>query len=122
MASNDEAVEKLASICGVETEVAKNLLEACGGNLEMAVDMHMEDNGGGGGGGASAGVAGEDEVRAPIPQRQEVMVEPGFEGYVMNNRVNKSHSQSFMNVSISLYQFVMNYLQRSLTNHNILFK
>ena len=71
-------------------EVAKNLLEACGGNLEMAVDMHMEDNGGGG---ASAGVGGEDEVRAPIPQRQEVMVEPGFEGYVMNNRVNKSHAQ-----------------------------
>ena len=93
MASNDEAVEKLVSICGVELEVAKNLLEACGGNLEMAVDMHMEDNGGGGGGGASAGVGGEDEVRAPIPQRQEVMVEPGFEGYVMNNRVNKSHSQ-----------------------------
>ena len=94
MASNDEAVEQLVSICGVEKEVAKNLLEACGGNLEMAVDMHMEDNGGGGGGGgAAAAVGGEDEVRAPIPQKQEVMVEPGFEGYVMNNRVNKSHSQ-----------------------------
>lgn len=92
MATNDDAIEKLVSICGVEMEVAKNLLEACGGNLEMAVDMHMEDNGGGGGG-ASAGVGGEDEVRAPIPQRQEVMVEPGFEGYVMNNRVNKSQSQ-----------------------------
>ena len=42
MATNDDAIEKLVSICGVEMEVAKNLLEACGGNLEMAVDMHME--------------------------------------------------------------------------------
>ena len=46
---------------------------------------------GGDGGGASAGP--EDEVRAPIPQKQEVMVGPGFEGYQMNNRVNKTLQQ-----------------------------
>ncbi len=27
------------------------------------------------------GDPGEDDVRAPIPQRQETVVEPGFEGY-----------------------------------------
>ena len=71
----------------------------------MAVNMHMEDTGGGGSGPASSGGFGggataaaevspeEDEVRAPIPQRQEVMVGPGFEGYMMNNRVNKTLQQ-----------------------------
>ena len=100
MAANDEKIEQLVSIIGVEREIAGNLLEACGGNLEMAVDMHMEDGGGGGGGGGAvvppveAGAsAGDDEVRAPIPQKQEVMVGPGFEGYMMNNRVNKTLQQ-----------------------------
>ena len=47
MASNNEdQVDQLVSICGVDREVAANLLEACGGNMEMAVDMHMEDAGG----------------------------------------------------------------------------
>ena len=62
--------------------------------------MHMEDTGGGvsglnGGssGAAAAEVPDEEEVRAPIPQKQEVMVGPGFEGYMMNNRVNKSLQQ-----------------------------
>ena len=84
----------------------------------MAVNMHMEDTGGGvsglnGGssGAAAAEVPDEEEVRAPIPQKQEVskswifswtslinlqpqvMVGPGFEGYMMNNRVNKSLQQ-----------------------------
>ena len=35
--------------------MATNLLEACGGNLEMAVDMHMEDQGGGQGGAGGSG-------------------------------------------------------------------
>ena len=51
------------------------------------------DNEGGSGGEASSGVGRKGDVWAPIPQSQEVMVEPGYEGYVMNNRVNKSHSQ-----------------------------
>ena len=42
--------------------------------------------------GASAALE-DDEVRAPIPQKQEVMVGPGFEGFVMNNRVNKTLQQ-----------------------------
>ena len=98
--ANSEDLEQLISITGAERNVAENLLEACGGNLEMAVNMHMEDTGGGlsgleagSGGAAAAEVPDEDEVRAPIPQKQEVMVGPGFEGYMMNNRVNKSLQQ-----------------------------
>ena len=98
--AGSEQVDQLVSITGVDREMATNLLEACGGNLEMAVDMHMEDQGGGGGvGGAGAGGSGvgngggEDDVRAPIPQKQEVMVAQGYEGYMMNNRVNKTMQQ-----------------------------
>jgi len=94
--AGSEQVDQLVSITGVDREMATNLLEACGGNLEMAVDMHMEDQGGGqGGAGGSGGGASnvEDEVRAPIPQKQEVMVGQGYEGYMMNNRVNKTLQQ-----------------------------
>jgi len=94
--AGSEQVDQLVSITGVDREMATNLLEACGGNLEMAVDMHMEDQGGGqGGAGGSGGATNniEDDVRAPIPQKQEVMVGQGYEGYMMNNRVNKTLQQ-----------------------------
>ena len=29
-----------------------------------------------------------DEVRAPIPQKQETLIDAGYEGYPMNNRQN----------------------------------
>ena len=29
-----------------------------------------------------------DEVRAPIPQKQEVLIQPGFEGYSINRSSN----------------------------------
>ncbi|ETE63374.1 UBX domain-containing protein 7, partial [Ophiophagus hannah] len=60
----------------------KHMLEACNNNLEMAVTMFLD------GGGiaeepstSSASVSNlrphtEDEVRAPIPQKQEILVEP----------------------------------------------
>ena len=77
--ANSEDLEQLMSITGADRNMAENLLEACGGNLEMAVNMHMEDTGGGvsgldGGSGlaAAAEVPDEEEVRAPIPQKQEV--------------------------------------------------
>jgi len=93
MAGPNSQVDQLVSITGVDREMAANLLEACGGNLEMAVDMHMEDQGGGAGGSGGGSNGGEDDVRAPIPQKQEVMVGQGYEGYMMNNRVNKSLQQ-----------------------------
>ncbi|XP_066565115.1 UBX domain-containing protein 7 isoform X2 [Amia ocellicauda] len=65
--------------------VGKHMLEACNNNLEMAVTMFLD------GGGiaeepstssSSAGASSsrvplvEDDVRAPIPQKQEILVEP----------------------------------------------
>ena len=67
--ANSEDLEQLMSITGADRNLAENLLEACGGelsspstcwlnfilpltvpgNLEMAVNMHMEDAGGGAG-------------------------------------------------------------------------
>ena len=35
--SNAGQVEQLVAVTGVSKEMATNLLEACGGNLEMAV-------------------------------------------------------------------------------------
>ena len=35
----------------------------------------------------------EDDVRAPIPQRQETLVQPGFEGYELNNRARNSRAR-----------------------------
>ena len=87
MPGTDE-IDQLVSITGADRELASNLLEACGGNLEMAINMHMEDQGGGGG--ASSSVRGEEDVRAPIPQKQEVMIGQGYEGYMMNNRTNRT--------------------------------
>jgi len=90
MPGTDE-IDQLVSITGADRELASNLLEACGGNLEMAINMHMEDQGGGGG--ASSSVRGEEDVRAPIPQKQEVMIGQGYEGYMMNNRTNRTMQQ-----------------------------
>ncbi|XP_058044076.1 UBX domain-containing protein 7 isoform X3 [Ahaetulla prasina] len=69
--------------CGGASESAgKHMLEACNNNLEMAVTMFLD------GGGiaeepstSTASVSNlrphtEDEVRAPIPQKQEILVEP----------------------------------------------
>ena len=85
--ANSEDLEQLMSITGADRNLAENLLEACGGNLEMAVNMHMEDTGGGvsalgggSGGAAAAEVPDEEEVRAPIPQKQEV----GLHGEVLD--------------------------------------
>jgi len=95
MASADPVAD-FCAITGADRDLGSRLLEACGGNLEMAVNMHMEDAGGGAGpanhqvapapGGASLG--DEDDVRAPIAPRADTMVAPGFEGYAMNNRSN----------------------------------
>ncbi|XP_073886774.1 UBX domain-containing protein 7 isoform X3 [Macaca fascicularis] len=67
---------------GASESVGKHMLEACNNNLEMAVTMFLD------GGGiaeepstSSASVSAvrphtEEEVRAPIPQKQEILVEP----------------------------------------------
>ncbi|XP_076113727.1 UBX domain-containing protein 7-like [Mytilus galloprovincialis] len=91
MATNvDNAIlEQFCAITGATNEVGVRLLEACNCNLDMAIGMHMDSN--------TDGVVTEndqpstsdygndgDEVRAPIPQRSETLVEEmpiyGFRG------------------------------------------
>ncbi|XP_061187541.1 UBX domain-containing protein 7-like [Saccostrea echinata] len=93
MTSTSEKIEQFCSITGADREVGRNLLEACNGNLELAIDMHMDTGGfpaippaeqGGPhsepnmssrGTSASAPIDVEDDIRAPIPQRNETLVE-----------------------------------------------
>lgn len=86
---------------GSTEDVARTLIEACRGNLERAVDMHME--------GLSenpqpSGAQEEEYVRAPIPQKQEVLVESGYEGYGFGfkgkKRIVKSVFDSFRNFEV----------------------
>ncbi|KAM9378523.1 UBX domain-containing protein 7 [Phaethornis superciliosus] len=75
-------IQQFTAITGASESVGKHMLEACSNNLEMAVTMFLD------GGGiaeepstSSAAVSTvrphtEDEVRAPIPQKQEILVEP----------------------------------------------
>ena len=79
--------------------MARNLIEACNGNLEVAVNMHME-----GISGSAPVEAGEDYVRAPIPQKQEILVQSGYEGYGFGQkgkrRIIKSVFDSFRNFEV----------------------
>lgn len=43
-------LEQFISVTGASREVARVLLEACGGNLDLAINMHLE-----GGGDAASG-------------------------------------------------------------------
>ncbi|GFS21056.1 UBX domain-containing protein 7-like [Elysia marginata] len=74
----EQTIEQFIAVTGADRSVAVNLLEACAGNLDLAVGMHM-DSGQAGPSSASADdspvMAMEDGVRAPIPQRTEVLVE-----------------------------------------------
>ncbi|XP_060580211.1 UBX domain-containing protein 7-like isoform X2 [Ruditapes philippinarum] len=68
--TSESVLAQFCSVTGADAAMGRQLLEACGGNLELAINMHME--GGGSGAGASNAV---DEVRAPIPQIQETLVD-----------------------------------------------
>ena len=75
--------------------------------------MHMEEVSGGAG---AAGAADEDYVRAPIPQKQEVLVQPGYEGYGFGfkgkRRIIKSVFDSFRNFEVETskdFEIINNY-------------
>ncbi|CAL4157182.1 unnamed protein product, partial [Meganyctiphanes norvegica] len=79
--------------------LASNLLEACGNNLEMAINMHMEGVSDGAAGGQAAALPSfvcllqdEPEVRAPIPQKQEVLVEGPEMAYTFRGRRRMARS------------------------------
>ena len=48
-------LEQFVSVTGASREVARSLLEACGGNLDLAINMHLEGGGGAASGGPQAG-------------------------------------------------------------------
>uniref|UniRef100_A0A1A8HQY6 UBX domain protein 7 n=1 Tax=Nothobranchius kuhntae TaxID=321403 RepID=A0A1A8HQY6_NOTKU len=76
-------IQQFTAITGATESVGKHMLEACNNNLEMAVTMFLD------GGGiaeepstsssstaSSSRAPPTDEVRAPIPQKQDILVEP----------------------------------------------
>ena len=104
-AERDDKIKEFCMITGAGAQVAEQLLSVCNDNLEMAINMHMEGvdvagTSGNGGPGPSAAASGasppddEDEVRAPIPQKQETMIEPGFEGYQIRQSTNRARIRS----------------------------
>ena len=113
----DSLIKEFCTITGAGAQVAEQLLAVCNNNLEMAINMHMEgvdvpaanapasSGASASGAGASSRAGGsstcppvadddddEDNVRAPIPQKQERMIEAGFEGYALN-RVNPNRAR-----------------------------
>lgn len=90
MATNvDNAVlEQFCAITGATKEVGVRLLEACDCNLDLAIGMHM-DSGCSTASNSNDGPSTSDadegsDVRAPIPQRNETLIEEipvyGFRG------------------------------------------
>ncbi|KAM3865574.1 UBX domain-containing protein 7 [Diretmus argenteus] len=77
-------IQQFTAITGATESVGKHMLEACNNNLEMAVTMFLD----GGGiaeepstsssstGASSSRGPPADDVRAPIPQKQDILVEP----------------------------------------------
>ncbi|KAL4608374.1 UBX domain-containing protein 7 [Arapaima gigas] len=78
-------IQQFTAITGATESVGKHMLEACDNNLEMAVTMFLDGGGVAEEPSTSSSSSGtprsrvppaEDEVRAPIPQKQEILVEP----------------------------------------------
>ncbi|XP_050821508.1 UBX domain-containing protein 7 isoform X2 [Gopherus flavomarginatus] len=75
-------IQQFTAITGASESVGKHMLEACNNNLEMAVTMFLDSGGIAEEPSTSSAAVStvrpdtEDEVRAPIPQKQEILVEP----------------------------------------------
>ncbi|XP_073432692.1 UBX domain-containing protein 7 [Dendrobates tinctorius] len=96
-----QLLREFISITGASESIGKHMLEACSQNLEMAVTMFLD----GGGiaeepstssaGASTAHPAVEDDVRAPIPQKQEILVEPEVFGAPKRRRPARSIFDGF---------------------------
>ncbi|CAE1274901.1 UBX domain-containing protein 7 [Acanthosepion pharaonis] len=83
-------VDHFCSITGVTTDVGEQMIEACNGDLQLAVEMHMDGNpdkmlsGKEPKATSTNSKDGEEDVRAPIPQKREILVDDapvfGFRG------------------------------------------
>ncbi|CAE1274904.1 UBX domain-containing protein 7 [Acanthosepion pharaonis] len=74
-------VDHFCSITGVTTDVGEQMIEACNGDLQLAVEMHMDGNpdkmlsGKEPKATSTNSKDGEEDVRAPIPQKREILVD-----------------------------------------------
>ncbi|XP_061776369.1 UBX domain-containing protein 7 [Nerophis ophidion] len=76
-------IQQFTAITGATESVGQHMLEACNNNLEMAVTMFLdggvvaeEPSTSSGSAASSSRIPPSDEVRAPIPQKQDILVEP----------------------------------------------
>ncbi|XP_070701828.1 UBX domain-containing protein 7 [Pempheris klunzingeri] len=76
-------IQQFTAITGATESVGKHMLEACNNNLEMAVTMFLDGGGiaeepstSSSSAASSSRAPPSDEVRAPIPQKQDILVEP----------------------------------------------
>jgi len=112
MSDREGKIEEFIAITGGSREIADSLLKVCNDNLEMAINMQMEgvqiesaasSNLHQPGTSSASSLRpppasvepevepeeDEDGVRAPIPQKQEVLIQPGFEGYALNRNASR---------------------------------
>ncbi|XP_068426948.1 UBX domain-containing protein 7 [Clinocottus analis] len=76
-------IQQFTAITGATESVGQHMLEACSNNLEMAVTMFLDGGGiaeepstSSSSAASSSRAPPSDEVRAPIPQKQDILVEP----------------------------------------------
>ncbi|XP_071949460.1 UBX domain-containing protein 7-like [Antedon mediterranea] len=74
--------EQFRSVTGASVEIGRKLLDMCNGNLEMAISMQLDGVAETAGSSTSSSTssaaaleASGDNVRAPIPQKREVLVQ-----------------------------------------------
>jgi hypothetical protein len=72
----DDKIDQFVSVTGVSVEVARGLLDACAGDLDMAVNVHLEGKERGTSTLTSTEKSYEElhGVRAPIPQTSGVLL------------------------------------------------
>ncbi|XP_063298341.1 UBX domain-containing protein 7 isoform X1 [Pelobates fuscus] len=98
-----QLLREFTSITGASENVGKHMLEACNHNLEMAVTMFLDggsiaeepSTSSAGASSAHPPPPAEDDVRAPIPQKQEILVEPEMFGAPKRRRPARSIFDGF---------------------------
>ena len=61
----DPKIEQFVAVTGMKVEEARSLLEACGGNLDLAVNMHIEGR---------PGLSSKNQNR-PVESYEDMLVE-----------------------------------------------
>jgi len=100
-------VDQFTAITGADKEVAVRMLEACDGNLEVAINMHVDS------GELGSGVPqsddkptfsnsdeSEDNVRAPIPPTSGILVEGVRYSFRGKRKAPKSVFDGFRNFKV----------------------